>query len=181
MQGMAAPNNKALRRKKLRDAIWKSIEAKDVWHSVPSGFAMVPRVMPLLFLVMDRLSVGKPVSAVYFDLWCASYEESFIEIGEPRQRAFSCDFHGPRAVSTWNARMKVLKEIGFIDAKRGAISDYQYVLIRHPYRVLMALREQGRVEDDLFLEIHARAAAVGVDLDATIVVDEETGGPAPAR
>ena len=164
---MAPPNSKALRRKGIRDAVWKGLTDADIWHSSPTGFAMVPRVMPLLMLAMDRISVGKPVSGVYFDLWCLSFEESFVEISEPRPRAFACGFSGPRAVSTWNSRMKSLKDLGFIDTKSGGMGDYQYVLIRHPYRVLSALRAEGKVDDDVYFAIQSRATAVGVDIDGS--------------
>jgi hypothetical protein len=183
---MALPNIKAARRQALRDSLWPGLTNKDIWHLRPTGFAMVPRVMPWLFLVMDRLSVGKPVSAVYFDLWCQSFEESFVEITAPVLRAFACGFTGPRAVSTWNSRMKSLKKHGFIDSKQGAAGEYQYVLIRHPYKILGDLHKLKQVDEAVYRQISDRFAEVGVNLDifsgsitASSDEDEATAIPTP--
>lgn len=150
----------ATRRKRLRDTWWPNLTDLDVWHSKPTGFAMVPRTMPLLMQAMDSLSIGKPVSGVYFELWCSAFEDAIVEISDPRLRAYYCGFSGPRAISTWNARMRTLVELGFVEAKAGLSGDFGVVLLRNPYLVLS--RISNRIDPMLMNEIHSRMAAIGV-------------------
>jgi hypothetical protein len=59
--------------------------------------------------------------------------------------AFESGFTGERAESTWNGRMKILCDLGFIEAKPGASGPFNYVLIVNPYTAINKLRKNGAV------------------------------------
>ena len=100
----------------LRDSLWPTLDEDLLWLRLRSdGWLSVPRAMPLLMKVMDNLSKGKPVSSTYFDLWCRTYDDSFIVANKPREMAFFSGYTGERAERTWASRMRILEQLGFID------------------------------------------------------------------
>ena len=68
-------------------------------------------------------------------------------------------FSGERAVTTWKQRMKILQELGFIDAKPGASGDFHYVLILNPHIVIQKLKE--KIQDSRYRQIYSRALDIG--------------------
>ena len=149
---MPPPNKKQvskIQRQKaaLRDLLWPGLGDERLWSYVKSdGWLNVPRAMPLLLQVMDRMSNGKPVSATYLDLWCRTYNDSFVVASKPREMAFFSGFAGERAERTWAGRMRILAELGFIDVKDGPNGPLSYVLIWNPYAVVRDHHGRGRVD-----------------------------------
>ncbi|CAA7623037.1 hypothetical protein [Magnetospirillum sp. UT-4] len=131
----------------LRNSLWPGLEERRLWdYSSSDGWLNIPRAMPLLLQIMDRMSNGKPVSAVYLDLWCRTYNDSFIVASNPREMAFFSGFTGERAERTWASRIRILAELGFIDVKDGPNGAISYILIWNPYSVVKALQSAGRVD-----------------------------------
>lgn len=51
--------------------------------------------MALLLRIMDMLAPnGKPVSATHFDLWCRTYDDSFVIVSKAREMAYFAGFTG---------------------------------------------------------------------------------------
>ena len=152
----------------LRKQLWGDIDPKTIWNrTLNDGFTTIPRTMPIVFQIMDDLSEkSKPISSTYFSLWCRVFDESFIEIKSPDEMAFESGYSGQRAVTTWKARMKILSNLGFIDAKEGASGKYNYVLLLNPYKVIKEYNEKGKVQTGKYNALFARAQEVGAqDLD----------------
>ncbi|WP_212568547.1 hypothetical protein, partial [Vibrio parahaemolyticus] len=79
---------------------------------------------------MDKFSgKGKPLSSTYLSLWCNVFDEGFLEIEDKHRFAFESGFSSERAITTWTTRMRKLEELGFIQSKRGANGDFNYVLL----------------------------------------------------
>ena len=122
----------------LRNRLFPNIAETELWHRKRSaGFTTIPRVMPLILTLMDRLSKGKPVSAVYLEIWCRMFDESFINL-KPREMAFHAGFSGQRAEQTWSERMKILQKLGFIAIQPGPEGELSYAVVINPYRVIKA-------------------------------------------
>ena len=123
---------------KLRRSLWPDIDDSELWHRKTSdGWLTVPRAMPILLRIMDMLAPkGKPVSATYLDLWCRTYDDSFVVVSKPREMAYFSGFTGERAQHTWMTRIRHLQELGFIEFKGGANGPVNYVLLRNPFRVV---------------------------------------------
>ncbi|HFD32171.1 MAG TPA: hypothetical protein ENJ28_05625 [Gammaproteobacteria bacterium] len=147
----------------LRKQLWGDVDPATIWNRKENdGYTTIPRTMPIIFQIMDNLAEkSKPVSMVYFSLWCRVFDESFIEIKSQEEMAFESGFSGQRAVSTWKSRMKNLASLGFIDAKEGAAGEYNYVLLINPYMLLKKYHEEDKVQAGKYNSLFARAQEVG--------------------
>ncbi|WP_287319854.1 hypothetical protein [Mesorhizobium sp.] len=170
---MATENKKRLSkiaRQKLamRAGLWPELDETRLWDREKSdGWLSIPRAMPLLLQIMDSLSKGKPVSTAYVDLWCRTYDDSFVIANKDREMAFFSGFTGERAVRTWASRMRILKDLGFIDIKDGPNGPISYVLIFNPYLVVREHYEAGHVNAAFFNALGQRMIEIGAqDLDA---------------
>lgn len=124
--------------------------------------------------IMDDLSNAKPLSGTYLSLWCRMFDECVVTISNPRELAFEAGFSGQRAESAWVSRMKILEELGFIDAKEGPAGKYSYVLVWSPYLVIKQHRGAGKVTERKYNALFARAQQVGArDLDDPAEEEEE--------
>ncbi len=119
-----------------RDALWPGQEPF-LWNrKANKGFATIPKTMPLILKIMDEMSNGKPVSSTYLGLWCATWDNSFVNISKANEMAHAAGFTGQRAEYTWGARMKILKELSFIDIKPGKSGPISHVIIWNPHMVI---------------------------------------------
>ena len=136
---------KAIVQKQLdqREALWPKAEARLWQRKVHDGFTTIPKTMPLVLQVMDEMSKGKPLSATYLGLWCATWDNSFVNISKPQEMAHSAGFSGQRAEYTWSARMKLLHEFGFINIKPGKSGAISHVIIWNPHLVIRGHYEKG--------------------------------------
>jgi hypothetical protein len=131
----------------LRNSLWPDLDDSRLWsYRTTDGWLNIPRAMPLLLQIMDRLSNGKPISATYLDLWCRTYNDSFVVANKHREMAFFSGFTGERAERTWASRMRILADLGFIDIKDGPNGAISYVLIWNPYPVVKELHAKRRVD-----------------------------------
>lgn len=172
MSGSPSATAIGQRRIEERDRVFPNA-AKQVWNRknrITKGFTTVPRVMPLIGAIMDALSKGAPLSAVYADLWYKVYDEMYLTIESPPERAFFAGFGGQRAVTTWTMRMRKLAELGFIATKPGTRGEFHHVLIINPDLVLADLEKKARAkrsgDEDLihlFDVYHQRRREVGAE------------------
>lgn len=147
----------------LRSELWPDINHQDLWDRTEwDGFTTIPRTMPHIFRILNSLGgKGKPLAETYFTLWGRVFDESIIIIESPKLLAFESGFMNPRGEANWKERMKILKELGFINTKAGVSGDYHYVLLYNPHTVIKKLRNEGRISDQLWNSLFERAVAVG--------------------
>jgi hypothetical protein len=130
------------------------------------GWLSVPRAIPLLMQIMDNLSKGKPVSSTYLDLWCRTYDDSFVVANKSREMAFFSGFTGERAERTWASRMNILADLGFIEIAEGPNGPVSYVLLYNPYQVVKKHFEKGAINVASFNALKQRMIEIGAqDLD----------------
>jgi hypothetical protein len=119
-----------------RNALWPGQE-QHLWNrKAYKGFATIPKTMPLILKIMDEMSNGKPVSSTYLGMWCATWDNSFVNISKANEMAHAAGFTGQRAEYTWGARMKILKELFFIDIKPGKSGPISHVIIWNPHMII---------------------------------------------
>lgn len=154
------------RRKDLFRDIWGA-DWQDfpIWdRKTMDGFGTIPRTMPYINNVIDSLSEkGKPLSSTYFSLWCRNFDDGLLEIKNENELANESGFFGTRADSTWRIRMRLLKELGFIETKQGQQSEFQYVVLLNPFTVIKE-KYDSEAADNLRIRINAlksRMAEVG--------------------
>lgn len=169
---MATINKKRLskiarQKLKMRASLWPDLDEAQLWMREKSdGWLSVPRTMPLLLQIMDSLSKGKPVSSTYLDLWCRTYDNSFVIANKDREMAFFSGFTGARAVRTWATRIHILENLRFIDVKEGPNGPISYVLIFNPYLIVREHYGTGHVNKAFFNSLRQRMIEIGAqDLD----------------
>ncbi len=157
----------------LRESLWPKID-DELWdYNKSDGWLNVPRAMPILLRIMDNMSKGKPVSATYLDLWCRTFNDSFVIANKAKEMAFFSGFAGERAERTWASRMRILMELGFIDIKAGPNGPISYVLIFNPYKVVAKQHEKGMVDAASWNALREKMIESGTsDLEVT-----EAAGP----
>ena len=148
----------------LRNQLWPELDESRIWvRQSKVGFTTIPRALPLIHLIMDNLSNGKPVSSIYFSLWSRVYDQGIVTISNPREMAFEPGFSGQRAENTWSSRMKILKKLNFIDNKPGPSGDFSYILIWNPYLVIKDLYHKKKIPEAQYNALFHRAQEVGAD------------------
>lgn len=157
---------KAVQNKKLqlRKTLWPDVPDEDLWHRKTSnGWLTLPRAFPIILRIMDVLAdKGKPVSLTYLDLWCRTFDNSFV-VSKPQEMAFYAGFTGQRAQHTWTERVRQLAELGFIRLEKGATGPAHYILILNPFRVIKNHIKAGRVNAAFVNTLTERMIEIGAD------------------
>jgi hypothetical protein len=172
---MPAKANAILTRQlEVRKKLWPEVSEAMTWNRLKrDGFVTMPRAMPLIMRIMDYLSgKGTPVSLVYLDLWCRTFDEAFLQITKAEEMATYAGFSGQRAVRTWRERLAKLAELGFIDIKYGLTKEVQFALILNPYHVIAKAYARGDVPVEMWNALMVRAGEIG----ATDVEDVDENG-----
>jgi len=71
--------------------------------------------------------------------------EGLIEMKEPEMHAYCAGYWGSRGVRTWQERMRILEDLGFIKIKPAGNRVYGYVLLVHPTSVIEKLETQKKL------------------------------------
>jgi hypothetical protein len=119
-----------------REALWPGAEP-NLWNrKANKGFATIPKTMPFILRIMDELSNGKPLSATYLGLWCATWDNSMVNVAKHQEMARAAGFNSQRAEYTWAGRMKLLHDLHFIDIKPGKSGSISHVLLWNPHYII---------------------------------------------
>ena len=132
---------------KLRNTLWPDVAEDKLWHYTNSdGWLNVPRALPIVLRIMDMIAEkGKPISSTFFELWCRTFNDSFVIASKPREMAYFSGFSGARAEYTWRARIRKLEELKFIQTAEGSSGPGHYILILNPFHVIKHHIEAGNV------------------------------------
>lgn len=161
---MIAKANAILNRQlEVRKKLWPHVSDEMTWNrKARDGFVTMPRTMPLIMRIMDFMAgKGSPVSLVYLDLWCRTFDEAFLQITKTEEMATYAGFSGQRAVRTWKERFAKLAELGFIDVQYGMSKDVQFALILNPYHVIAKAYAADRVPPEMWNALIVRSAEIG--------------------
>lgn len=149
------------RRRSLRKEYWKD---DDAWTGDnEKGWFRAPRTMPLVLglLGQKNLSGALDPTKVYLELLARHIDNGIIEmVGEP-DHAYAAGYLGSRGVRTWQERMKVLEELGFIRSKHIGNQRHKYVLLVHPTVAIQKLYQGGRVPQQWYDTFRARQIETG--------------------
>lgn len=166
---MITPNKKQVskiqkQKAALRASLWPELDEKKLWvYKNTGGWLNIPRAMPLLLRIMDTMSKGKPVSQTYLDLWCRTFNDSFVIANKPTEMAFYSGFNGERAVRTWIDRIGILAKLGFIVVKDGPSGPISYILILNPFLVLKECQTKGAIDTKSYNALMERLIETGTD------------------
>lgn len=162
------PRTKAdKRREQIRDELWPESEQR-IWQSAREmGYWCAPRVLPLLLhLTKDQRIVGKAdCSFVYLQLLSRDFGQGLVEIRDEDEHAFGAGYLGERARRTWQERMRILSENGFIEVAPKGNKTYGFVLIVHPLVYVQEFREHGILSERWWNSFQHLLAESGLKLN----------------
>lgn len=129
------------------------------------GYTTVPRTFPIVMQAINAQSKGTPAGHTLFCLWARSPDRPVVFIESEAVFAAEAGFDGKRAVDTWRRRMRVLRDLQFIQTSAGLTSEFQYVLLLNPNAALQRLRSVGKVQKNLYSSFVDRMNAIGAQGD----------------
>lgn len=153
----------AERREQFRNRFFKGIDA---WTGEnEKGWFKAPRTLPLILELINSkaLSKGLNPSSVYLELLSRHIDGGIVEMTDEPIHAYCAGYFGSRAVRTWQERMRMLEEIGFIKTKQIGNQRYKFVLLVHPTVAVQQLRNEGKVDDVWWDAYHHRKIEVKED------------------
>lgn len=183
---MPGPKANAIYQRQIeaRTKLWPEISNQHIWYRLErDGFVTMPRAMPLIMRIMDHLAgKGIPVSLVYLDIWCRSFDEGFVQLNKPDEMAYYSGFSGQRALRTWKDRINRLAALGFISVKAGPSGPLSYALIFNPYHVISRANSAGELIDGMWEALIMRSSEISAtdldDLDGNGIVKPKAKKPA---
>ena len=139
-----------------------------LWHrKLNDGYSTIPRTLPLAMQAIDARSKGQPAGHTLLCLWIRAPDHPFLTIEAPATFAAETGFDGERAVDTWRRRMRTLRDLGFIEAKKGPTGDFHYVLLLNPNVGIEKLWRADKVQTILYGRFRDRLIDIGAQSDIT--------------
>lgn len=137
-----------------------------LWQrKVNDGYSTIPRTLPLAMQCIDAQSKGQPAGHTLLCLWIRAPDLPFLAIDAPAIFAAETGFEGERAVDTWRRRMRTLRDLGFIEAKKGPTGDFHYVLLLNPNVGIEKLHREGKLQTTLYGRFRDRLIDIGAQND----------------
>jgi hypothetical protein len=129
------------------------------------GYSTIPRTLPLAMQAIDAQSKGQPAGHVLLCLWIRAPDHPLLTIDAPAAFATEAGFEGERAVDTWRRRMRTLRDLGFIEAKKGSSGDFHYVLLLNPNLGVEKLHRQNKTQTAFYGRFRDRLIDIGAEGD----------------
>jgi hypothetical protein len=135
-----------IRREEIKTELWPN-EIAWTGDKPETGWFRAPRTLPLiLMLLSDKGISGKSdLSGVYLELLARHRDSGIVEMMSPGEHSYGAGYSGARGIRTWQERMKILEELGFIKTKESGNQQYKYVLLVHPTIAVQRLHDKGLV------------------------------------
>ena len=143
-------------RRRWREEFWP---AEDAWTGEDEkGWFRAPRTLPLILQLMGskQLSGNVDASSVYLELLARHVDNGVVEMAHEADHAYAAGYIGSRGVRTWQERMNILEDLGFIRTKQIGNQRYKYVLILHPTAVVQRLYERKKIPSQWWDTYRAR-------------------------
>lgn len=155
------------RRRKKRDGLWPEAEQK-VYNPSGGGWTRMPRTVPMISGLIDFLSAKEKPGRLYTVLWGYEYGDGLVEISDPAHFALEAGYFTSRAERTFTERMKILAELGFVEAKQVGSREYGVVLLADPHRVVSEMKatKGSKVPENWWSAFSLRCSDIGIDLAA---------------
>ena len=154
------------RREELREALWPN--SRDlIWsRKANKGFGTIPRVLPLVMLLIKLLCDRGNPCLVYLELWARAFDEGIVTIRDEPACAYASGYTGTRATRTWREHMLKLEELGFIKTKPEGIRGIGHVLLLNPLAVCAQLyrEKKQQIPEEWWSAFVTRAGEIGAEI-----------------
>jgi len=160
-------------RRRYREEFWPE---EDPWTGENEiGWFSAPRTLPLILVLLGSKNLNKNLNpaSVYLELLARHRDNGVIEMVHESEHAYAAGYAGPRGIRTWQERMKILEELGFIKTKQIGNHRHKYVLLVHPTVAIQRLYDEGKIRQHWWDTYRDR------QIDTKAALYEERGKPKP--
>lgn len=149
------------RRKSQRDRLWADAE-EVIFPTKLGGWAQVPRTAPMIATLIDQIRTKESAGRLYLVLWSYEFGDGFVEVPDPAMVALEAGYTMSRAERSFNERMRVLRELGFIRTAPLGVREFGYVLLLDPHPVVANMRNKSNFPDGWWTTFLSRCAMAGI-------------------
>ncbi len=168
----AVATNKRARRKlherraDMRDELWPGSADEVWWRKTNDGFTTIPRILPLMTVLLRHLTKNErgDSTSVYMELWARAYDEGYLQINNQLDDVYASGYTGSRALRTWQERMRLLEDHGFIKIKPNGAQEFGHVLLINPLLVAARVKNDGRTPDEWWAAFRSRVDEIGAEI-----------------
>jgi hypothetical protein len=151
----------AAKRKVIRERVFGDETNYKLWNrQKDNGYVHLPRVLPLVVNILDSVSKGKPLGSTYLALWFRTFDEMIVDTTDESSIAYESGFHSERRITSWQGRVALLENFGFIKTQKIG-TRYQYVLLLHPVKAVEELNANNLIQKEMYDLFMHRAYTVG--------------------
>lgn len=135
------------RRQKIKVEFWPDDIAWTGEHPEKGWFRAV-RTLPLILLLLSskKISGKSDLGGVYLELLARHRDTGIVEMGTEADHSYAAGYPGSRGIRTWQERMKLLEQLGFIKSMKSGNQTYKSVMLVHPAIAVKRLYDEGKVE-----------------------------------
>lgn len=131
------------RRERVRQQVFGSESANEVFSKNRNGYTSMPRCIPLVSRLINALG-DKKIKAgdIYIALWFLNWGESLIERVNFRAVLYQAGHvaRGKSVHRNWKDRTKLLERLGFIKIREHKLDPQGAILLIDPHLAVMRLR-----------------------------------------
>ncbi|XXF76591.1 hypothetical protein P2318_26555 [Myxococcaceae bacterium GXIMD 01537] len=170
------PTRSRSRRIARRDTFFPGA-ADYIWpQAKEEGWALLPRNIGLLLAIIDTLKEkGADPGRTYIDLLANNLGEGIVEVNREADFALRAGLSsGERGVRSWEERLEILAQLGFIKIQRGPTKRIDFIVLVHPRKVVKQLRRKGVLKDDALWNAFVQSL---LDFDPKNANEDEPMGP----
>lgn len=167
---MANENVTDRRERELREQLWPGSSAW-IWDrndkANVKGFATIPRLLPLIMILIDELKEPGEGDArmAYLELWSRARDNQIISIKDEEEIAYASHCTRPkRAARTWKEHMRVLRRLGFILIAADGNREIGHILLVNPLAVAARIHRERSLSPSWWSALNRRAAEVGAKI-----------------
>lgn len=173
---MGSENGIDNRQRALRDELWPEAAAW-IWDRTDKanvkGYATIPRLLPLIMILIDELSEKGEGDArlAYLELWSRARDNHIISITDEEDIAFASNCtNQKRAVRTWKDHIRVLKRLGFILVESDGNREIGHILLLNPLAVAARLHDEGKTSARWWSTFKRRAVEIGAKIPSATIL-----------
>lgn len=146
---MPIKNASQQRRENVKRTYWPN-EIAWTGDKPEKGWLRAPRTLPLIMLLLRSKAISgkQDPSGVYLELHARHRDTGVIDMATEAEHSYAAGYPGPRGVRSWQERMGLLENLGFIKSTKVGNQTYKYVLLVQPAIAVQKLREAGKVDDN---------------------------------
>ena len=177
---VATGNSIDQKQRALRDELWPDA-ATWIWDRTDKtnvkGYATIPRLLPLIMILIDHLSAKGEGDArlAYLELWGRARDNQIVSITDEEDIAFASNCtNQKRAVRTWKDHIRVLKRLGFILVASDGNREIGHILLLNPLAVAARLHDEGRTPTSWWSTFKRRAVEIGAKIPSASLLPSET-------